>query len=158
MKKSHRNAALRSCMAGTALLILLLPGPAALAGRKDDSDSESRKSPKIVLSASPAFGFSPLTVQIVGTLTGVDRRDPNFCHAETTWIRVEPGTSPEKGSRLTESPRCLHGKGEVHVATTYSKTFDLYRPGPYLYQLLVTGKDGTEVRSNFVKVQVMRVP
>jgi hypothetical protein len=158
MKESHPAAIQASRMGGTVLLLLLLLGLSVRAGHKDDSSAEPRKNPKVVLSASPAFGFSPLNVQIVGTLTGVDSRDPNFCHAEITWIRVEPGSNPEKGSRLTEAPRCLHGESEISVATTFSKTFDLYVPGPYLYQLLITGKDGAQVRSNFVKVQVMRVP
>ena len=140
------------------LLLTLLPVSPLRSGHKDDPREERGKDPKILLTVSPAFGFSPLTVQMVGTLTGVDSRDPNFCHAETTWIRVDPGSNPEKGSRLTEAPRCLHGEGEISVATTFSKTFDLYLPGPYLYQLLITGKDGTQVRSNFVKVEVMRIP
>ena len=158
MKESCPAVVPTSRMAGTVLLLLLLLGLPIRAGSRDDPGSEPRKNPKIVLSASPAFGFSPLTVQIVGTLTGVDSRDPNFCHAETTWVRVDPGSNPEKSSRLTEAPRCLHKKDEVSVATTFSKTFDLYAPGPYLYQLLVTGKDGTQIRSNFVKIQVMRIP
>lgn len=158
MKESSPTALQGSRMGGAALLLLLLIGLPARAAHKDDPGSAPPKSPKVVLSASPAFGFSPLNVQIVGTLTGVDPRDANFCHAETTWIRVDPGSNPEKGSRLTEAPRCLHGEGEISVATTFSKTFDLYLPGPYLYQLLITGKDGTQVRSNFVKVEVMRIP
>jgi len=140
------------------LLLAILPGSPQRAGHKDEPREERDKSPKIVLTVSPAFGFSPLTVQMVGTLTGVEPRDPNFCHAETTWTRVEPGSSPERSSRITEAPRCLHGEHEVSVTTTFSKVFDLYRPGPYLYQLIITGKDGTQIRSNLVKVQVMRVP
>jgi hypothetical protein len=46
----------------------------------------------------------------------------------------------------------------MSVVTSFSKTFDLYSPGAYLYRLIVEGKDGTQVRSNFVKVQVMRIP
>lgn len=140
------------------LLLAVLFALPLWAGRKEEPRAEQDKNPKIVLSASPAFGFSPLSVQMVGTLTGVDSKDPNFCHAEITWIRVEPGATPEKNSRLTEAPRCLHGEDEVSVKTTFSKTFELYLPGPYLYQLVIAGKDGTQIRSNFVKVQVMRVP
>ena len=60
--------------------------------------------------------------------------------------------------KLTEIPRCLHPKSEISVPTTFSKTFELDAPGAYLYRLIVQGKDGTRVSSNFVKVQVMRVP
>jgi hypothetical protein len=112
----------------------------------------------VALSASPAFGFAPLSVNLVAILSGVDPHDPNFCHAGVTWVRLDPGSRPETGIRLTEAPRCLHGEGEVTVGTTFSKTFDLYDPGYYQYQLIILGKDGTQVRSNFVKVQVMRVP
>jgi hypothetical protein len=140
------------------LLLTLLPVSPLRSGHKDGPREERSKDPKILLTVSPAFGFSPLTVQMVGTLTGVDSRDPNFCHAEITWTRVEPGSSPERSSRITEAPRCLHGESEISVTTTFSKVFDLYRPGPYLYQLIITGKDGTQIRSNMAKVQVMRVP
>jgi hypothetical protein len=140
------------------LLLTILPASPLCAGHKDEPRQQRDKSPKVLLSVSPAFGFSPLTVQMVGTLTGVDPRDPNFCHAEITWTRVEPGSSPERSSRITEAPRCLHGESEISVTTTFSKVFDLYQPGPYLYQLTITGKDGTQIRSNLVKVQVLRVP
>jgi len=139
------------------LLLPVFPLP-ALSAHKKSTSSEDNKKPKVVLSASPAFGFPPLTVQLVGTLSGVDARDPNFCHAGVTWVRVDPGSRPETGTKLTEIPRCLHDAQEVSVPTTFSKAFDLYAPGPYLYRLIIQGKDGTELRSNYVKVQVMRVP
>jgi len=139
-----------------ALLLALAGGPLP-AAHKEPRD-EGRKNPKIVLSATPAFGFPPLSVQLVATLSGVGERDPNFCHANVTWIRVDPGSAPETGTKLSEAPRCVHGEEEVSVVTSFSKTFDLYSPGAYLYRLVVEGKDGRQVRSNFVKVQVMRVP
>ena len=143
---------------GPVFLLILALGLPASADHKASPADEDRKSPKVVLTASPSFGFSPLTVQLVAVLSGVDAHDPNFCHAGITWIRVDPGSRPETGTRVTESPRCLHGADEVTVATTFSKSFDLYIPGAYLYRLLIDGKDGTQLRSNFVKVQVMRVP
>jgi hypothetical protein len=161
MKCIRSSSPLRRRLAGIALfLILLIPATASSFGadRKEGAPEESRKSPKLALSATPAFGFSPLNVQLVATLKGVESRDPNFCHASVTWVRIDPGTSQDTGTRLTETPRCLHDEGEVAVTTTFSKTFDLYAPGAYLYQVIVDGKDGTQVRSNYIKVQVMRVP
>lgn len=148
----------RILLAGTALLLVLASGVAARATPKGKTPAPGPRTPKILLTASPAFGFSPLSVQFVATLSGVDPHDSNFCHAGTTWIRIDPGSSPDKGTRLTEAPRCLHDEKEVAVASSFSKTFDLYAPGPYLYQFVLEAKDGTQVRSNFVKVQVMRVP
>jgi len=139
-------------------LVLALAGGPLRAAHKASPRDEGRKNPKIVLSATPAFGFPPLSVQLVATLSGVGDRDPNFCHAEVTWIRVDPGSAPETGTKLSEAPRCVHGEEQVSVVTSFSKTFDLYSPGAYLYRLIVEAKDGTQVRSNFVKVQVMRVP
>jgi hypothetical protein len=158
MEYSHPARFPRILMAGTVLLLLLASGFSVWAAPKGEPRGAEPRSPKILLSASPAFGFSPLSVQLVATLRGVNPHDSNFCHAGTTWIRVDPGSSPEKGTRLTEAPRCLHDEKEVAVTTSFSKTFELYTPGPYLYQLVLQAKDGTQVRSNFVKVQVIRVP
>ena len=144
--------------ASLSLVLVLAAGFSALAGHKRTTSDEDRKSPRVVLSATPAFGFSPLNVQLVAILTGVDAHDPNFCHAGVTWIRVDPGSQPETGTRVSEAPRCLHGEEEVSVATSFNKSFDLYNPGAYLYRIVIDGKDGTQLRSNFVKVQVMRVP
>jgi len=148
----------RILVAATILLLFVGAGFPLPAASKGKTRGTEPRGPKILLSASPAFGFSPLSVQLVATLSGVDPQDSNFCHAGTTWIRVDPGSSPEKGTRLTEAPRCLHDEKEVAVTTSFSKTFDLYAAGPYLYQFVLQAKDGTQVRSNFVKVQVMRIP
>jgi hypothetical protein len=151
---------LRSHRARVAVLLalwILVSGHPASAGRKKSASSENDKKPKVVLSASPAFGFPPLSVQLVGTLSGVDARDPNFCHAGVTWVRVDPGSRPETGTKLSEVPRCLHPEKEVSVPTTFSKTFDLYEPGSYLYRLIIQGKDGAQLRSNYVTVKVMRM-
>jgi hypothetical protein len=141
-------------------LALLLASPAStfLASHKDGSTEESHATPKVALSITPAFGFPPLSIQLVAVLSGVDAHDPNFCHPGVTWIRVDPGSQQDTGTKVTEAPRCLHGEDEVSVATTFSKSFELYTPGAYLYRVVLAGKDGTQVRSNYVKVQVMRVP
>jgi hypothetical protein len=98
-----------------------------------------------------------MNVQLVATLTGVESSDPNFCHAAVTWVRVDPASTPEKETRLTEAPRCLHDENELHVSTTFSKTFEISFPGSYLYRISVTGKDGKEIRSNYLTVRVLRV-
>ncbi len=138
-------------------LLAAVPGLPAV-GAKGDPEANGRKNPKILLTASPAFGFTPLSVQLVATLNGVSSRDPNFCHAGVTWIRIDPGTAPESGTRVREDPKCVHGEEELSVATTFSKTFELDLPGTYLYRIIVEGKDGTQVKSNFVNVRVLRVP
>jgi len=138
------------------MLLLSLSGSATEAKHPDSADE--KKARKVVLTASPLFGYAPLNVQLVATLTGVDPQDRNFCHAGITWIRVDPGPSPENETRVSETPRCVHGEDELKVATTFSKSFDLDLPGSYLYRVVVAGKDGSQIRSNFVTVRVLRVP
>jgi hypothetical protein len=104
------------------------------------------------------FGFAPLMVQLVATLTGVEPKDPNYCHPAVTWVRVDPGAAPEKETRVTEAPRCIHPEEEASVVTTFSKSFELAYAGSYLYRVSVIGKDGKEIRSNYVTVKVLRVP
>ena len=139
------------------ILLLSLAVVPALAD-KGPSSEESGPQPKLALTSTPSFGFAPITVQLVATLTGIDPKDSNFCHAAVTWVRVDPGASPEKETRVTEAPRCVHDEDEPSVATTYSKSFDLYQPGSYLYRVSVFGKNGKEIRSNYVTVKVLRVP
>jgi hypothetical protein len=123
-----------------------------------EAPKEGKRSPRLLLNGSPVYGFAPLNIQLVATLTGIDPVDPNYCHAAVTWVRVDPGTSPEKETRLTEAPRCLHDENELHVTTTFSKNFEISYPGSYLYRISVTGKDGREIRSNYLTVRVLRVP
>jgi hypothetical protein len=141
----------------TILLVLLGISVSTADGKRPDSVDE-KKSRKVSLTASPLFGYAPLNVQLVATLSGIDSQDRNFCHAGITWIRVDPGASPENETRMSETPRCIHGEGELRVNTTFSKTFDLDFPGSYLYRVVITGKDGSEIRSNFVTVRVLRIP
>jgi hypothetical protein len=143
---------------GTLLLITCLAVGIAEAGKKGQSEKPERQEPKLNLAATPAFGFAPLEVQMVATLTGVDPNDTNFCHAAVTWVRVDPGSSPEKQTRITEAPRCVHEADHPSVATTYSKSFELSLPGSYLYRVSVSGKDGRDISSNYVTVKVLRVP
>ncbi len=140
------------------VLLLLIASPLPAARRKSEAEPSEHRTPKIALTASPAFGFSPLSVQLVATLSGIHAGDANFCHAGVTWIRIDPDSGADTGTKLSEDPGCVHGEGEVSVATTFSKSFDLYAPGSYLYRVIVDGKDGTQVKSNFVKVRVIRVP
>ncbi len=147
----------RNRLVPAGILVLSFAVLPALAG-KDSSPGEDGRQPKLALTSTPSFGFAPITVQLVATLTGIDPKDSNFCHAAVTWLRVDPGASPEKETRVTEAPRCVHGENEPSVATTFSKSFDLYRAGSYLYRVSVVGKNGKEIRSNYVTVKVLRVP
>jgi hypothetical protein len=141
-----------------AAACVLLLCPIAALGYAGNDPTQPESQPKLALTSTPAFAFAPVTVQLVATLTGIDSKDPNFCHAAVTWVRVDPGASPEKEIRVTEAPRCVHDEAEPSVATTYSKSFDLYRAGSYLYRVSVFGKNGKEIRSNYVTVKVLRVP
>src|SRR5262245_50684162 len=139
-----------------APLILALSCLPVQAGKGAPSGKE-RPSPNLVLTSAPSFRFAPVTLQLVATLSGIDPNDSNYCHATVTWVRVDPGPSPQTETRLTESPRCVHPDRESSVDTTLDKTFDLPIPGYYLYRVSVIGKDGKEIRSNYVTVKVLRV-
>ena len=174
--------AVPACMAGvTAVAMVPLgppprpaPGPACLravspdlpqtvtadrreSGKKDKKKDPGKEKPKLVLAADPAVGFTPVTTILTGHLTGVDLRDPNFCHAAVTWVRIDPGQTEDSGFRIREDPACLHAPEEVSVETSFTRTFFLSRPGAYLVRLIVEGKDGTRVHSGFAKIQVLRV-
>ena len=157
LKRGHERQFHPRRFLPAGMLLLSLAIVPVLAG-KDSPPGESGRQPKLALTATPAFGFAPITAQLVATLTGIDPKDSNFCHAAVTWVRVDPGASPEKETRVTEAPRCVHDEDEFSVVTTFSKSFDLYRAGSYLYRVSVFGKDGKEIRSNYVTVKVLRVP
>ena len=131
--------------------------PAAAASRKDKPASEEKGKPKLTLTPQPAFGFTPLTVILTGHLTGVDLHDRNFCHAAVTWVRIDPGQTERDNFKVREDPACVHPDEEIHVATSFTKTFDLYRPGSYLFRLEIQAKDGTRVVSVYARAEVLRV-
>lgn len=122
-------------------------------GRKSGENSK----PKLTLTAEPAVGFAPLVVIMTGHLTKVDLRDPNFCHAAVTWIRIAPGQTEDRGFRIREDPACLHPAEDVSVETAFTRTFYLSNPGSYLVRLIVEGRDGTRIHSGLTTVQVLRV-
>lgn len=126
-------------------------------GKPEKKKGPGKDKPKLVLSADPAVGFTPVTTILTGHLTGVDMRDPNFCHAAVTWVRIDPGQTEDSGFRIREDPACLHAPEEVSVETSFTRTFFLSRPGAYLVRLIVEGRDGTRVHSGFAKIQVLRV-
>jgi hypothetical protein len=148
----------KSGFASILLLLTCLLASTAEAGKKGQAEKQDRPEPKLSLAVTPAFGFAPLEVQLVATLSGVDPNDANFCHAAVTWTRVDPGASPEKQTRITEAPRCVHEADQPSVNTTFSKSFELSFPGSYLYRVAVSGKDGKEIYSSYVTVKVLRVP
>ncbi len=135
-------------------LVLALPTEAAARKLKPAAGKDK---PRLSLIADPAFGFTPVTVTLTGHLTGVDLHDRNFCHAAVTWVRIDPGQSERDSFKVREDPACVHPDDEISVADTFSKTFELYRPGSYLIRLEIQAKDGTRVVSTYTRVEVLRV-
>lgn len=144
---------------GLLLVAVAAVSPVAGAARKPKPPAAPKGDgkPKLVLTADPAFGFTPVTVFITGALSGIDLHDRNFCHAAVTWVRIDPGQSERDGFRTREDPACVHPDEEISVSTSFTKTFVLYRPGSYLIRLEVEGKDGSRVVSGYTKVEVLRV-
>ena len=141
-----------------ASLFMLLPAGSggAIEAKKRPQEAEDSK-PRLRLLAEPAVGFVPLTAVATAQLSGVDPRDPNFCHAAVTWVRVGPGQTEEDGFRTRQDPACLHGDEQTAADLSFTKTFALARPGSYLIRIEIEGKDGTIIRSGFTKVQALRV-
>ena len=138
-------------------LALMTTLPAAAASRKNKPTQEKEDKPRLTLRADPAVGFTPVTVILTGHLTGVDLHDRNFCHAAVTWVRIDPGQTERDGFRVREDPACVHPDEEIAVANSFTKTFDLYRPGSYFIRLEVQAKDGARVVSAYTRVEVLRV-
>lgn len=139
------------------LVVAAAAPPSSTARSRKPETPNPKEKPRIHLTVSPAVGFTPVTAVLSGQLSGVDPSDPNFCHAAVTWIRIDPGQSEDEGIRVREDPVCLHPPEESHVTLSYSRTYDLYAPGSYLFKLIIEGKDHTQVQSAFVKVEVLRV-
>jgi len=137
-----------------AALVILLPTEAAARKVKPDPGKDK---PRLSLIADPAFGFTPVTVTLTGHLTGVDLHDRNFCHAAVTWVRIDPGQTERDNFKVREDPACVHPDEEISVADTFTRTFQLYRPGSYLIRLEIQAKDGTRVVSTYTRVEVLRV-
>jgi len=150
---------LTACFFVLSIAALLVPATASGASRKakPPTSGEGKEKPKLSLTADPSFGFTPVTVVLTAHLTGVDLHDRNFCHAAITWVRIDPGQTERDGFKIREDPACVHPPEEVSVTNTFTKTFDLYRPGSYLIRLEVEGKDGTRVVSAYTRVEVLRV-
>ena len=143
---------------GLLLAAGLVVSPAFGSSRKPKPPApEDQDKPKVVLTADPAFGFTPVTVVLTGSLTGIGPHDRNFCHAAVSWVRIDPGQTERDGFRTREDPACVHPEEEISVGTNFTKTFVLYRPGSYLIRLEVEGKDRMRVVSAFTKVEVLRV-
>lgn len=139
------------------LLAFALAFPALAGSRKNKPAPEEKEKPKLTLRPDPAFGFTPVTVILTGHLSGVDLHDRNFCHAAVTWVRIDPGQTERDNLRIREDPACIHPDEETSVTTTFTKVFDLYQVGSYLFRLEVQAKDGTRVVSGYTRVEVLRV-
>lgn len=113
------------------------------------------EAPRLVLTASPRLGFSPLQVALTATLHGVSRRDDNFCHVDRIWtFRAEPDSRGRLRSS-SERPRCRHPAGETRVEMRYYTDKILRAPGVYHFQLTLEPKEGPPLRSNPIVVQVL---
>ncbi len=143
-------------LAGSLALLLLLPASTAVGGSKTPDKDEPEK-PRLTLRADPSFGFTPVMAMLTGELTGVDQSDPNFCHPAVTWFRLDPGDSEETASKLRHDPVCRHAEDESIAKTYFTKRFTLSRPGSYLFRLVIEGKNGRTMRSDYARVRVMRV-
>lgn len=136
-------------------LLLLTAAHGAAKGSKEDKDAPAK--PGIDLRADPSVGFTPVVATLTGELTGVDPLDGNFCHPAVVWVRIDPGGSEETASRLRQDPVCRHGEEETQAKVYFTRQFSLERPGAYLFRLVIEGKDGTVVRSDYAGVRVLRV-
>jgi len=144
----------------TTFLLLaaaLTLSPSAQGRSRKEKTDEDKDKPRISLIADPNFGFTPVTVTLTGHLTGIDLHDRNFCHAAVTWVRIDPGQTERDGLRVREDPACVHPDEEIFVTETYTRTFELYRPGSYLIRLELQGKDGKRIVSAYTRVEVLRV-
>lgn len=137
-------------------LLLLLP-TASIAGNSKEAEKDQPGKPRLKLRVDPSVGFTPLEATLTGELRGVDPHDPNFCHPAVTWVRIDPGGSDETASTMRQDPVCRHGKEETLAKVYFTRQFGLHRPGAYLFRLLIEGKDGTVVTSDYARVRVMRV-
>jgi len=146
-----------SALALLALATLILSAPGEARGRKRKGQEENDLKPRLRLISDQSVGFAPVTAVLTGQLTGVDPGDANFCHAAVTWIRIDPGLTEAEGIRVREGPACLHPRDEISVPTSFTKSYTLYRPGSYLFRLIVEGKDRARIVSPYVKVEVLRV-
>ena len=141
-----------------ALILMVAASGAPGAGARDkEHKAEDRGKLRLRLAADPSVGFTPLTTMLTGHLSGVAPDDANFCHPAVTWIRVNPGQIEDDASRYHEDPACRHPESESEAATSFTKMFDLYQPGPYLFKLVVEGKDHRRVESAYARVEVLRV-
>jgi hypothetical protein len=145
-----------AAVAGFLALVLAVPAMVT-AGRDQKPDQDEPRKPRIKLRADPAVGFTPVVATLTGELTGVDPTDPNFCHPAVIWIRLDPGDSEETASTLRQDPVCRHGEEETLAKTYFTRQFSLGRPGSYMFRLVIEGKDGTTLRSEYSIVRVMRV-
>ena len=137
-------------------LILPLAADARGGGESGDSHPAPLK-PRLRLEVTPSVGFIPLQVILNGQLTGVEPLDANFCHPAVTWLRVDPGQREDEASLYHEDAACRHPPSESRAMTSFTRSLQLYRPGSYLFRLIVEGKDHRRVESAFVKVEALRV-
>jgi len=142
---------------GLAVALAFASSSLDLGKTKDKAKEEEPRKPKLRLQVEPAIGFTPVTALLTANLTGVAPDDANFCHPAVTWIRMNPGQTEDRATRIHEDPVCRHPESEARAATSFIKSYDLQQPGTYLFRIVVEGKDHTTVSSGTAQVVVLRV-
>lgn len=106
--------------------------------------------PHLAIHSSAASGFIPLTVQILGQLSGVSNDDANFADPGEKWL--------ERHQDIVNKTERQPGEGRARGSVpklSFEKLVTLDIPGTYQYQLMVKGADGQEVWSNWVTVRAL---
>ena len=143
-------------LVGLLAAALLIPAT-LIAGRNKEPEQDEPGKPRVTLRVDPSVGFTPVVATLTGELQGVDPFDPNFCHPAVTWIKLDPGDSDETASTLRRDPVCRHGEEETLAKVYFTRQFSLRQPGSYLFRLVIEGKDGRLVSSDYARVRVIRV-
>jgi hypothetical protein len=123
----------------------LMPGSTLTAGTTGAPDLE------LQLSSDRNIGYSPLSVTVYGKMHGLHGANGNFCHPGVTWIIWN--VDRDLVTRSTSDPRCHHLGDKPYNPVVFKRSLKL-GPGTHMCRLMVQGKDGRLVSSNYVRVEV----
>jgi hypothetical protein len=133
-------------------LLLILPAAPGLAPASNlHAAGEAGMELDLELSANRNVGFSPLSVSVTGKLHGIHGGNGNFCHPGVTWVLWN--VDKDLFARSTSDPRCHHVKGRAYNPVVFKRSFTLGR-GTHMARLIVQGKDGRMVSSDYVTIEV----
>lgn len=134
---------------GAGLTFALL-GCAGSAPPAEAPDAAPGKA-KLDLSASAASGFAPLTVVLIGRLTGVAADDAAFADPSERWLE----RLGDNESISEREPGAGRVKPEARPKLFYERTVTLTDPGSYRFQLTIKSSDGRRVSSAWVSVRAI---